>query len=75
MSDLPEERDDAGDDEFYLVEAMIEPALEEFRRTYEKRIRSFDGEDGEAKRTPYVKAYEYGVAAIRRRLGEEEGAH
>ncbi len=55
--------------EYYLDEVAIDPPLDEFRRTFEKKIRSFEGEGGEDRRAPYAKAFELGESLIRRELG------
>ncbi|MEM7262474.1 MAG: hypothetical protein AAF488_10830 [Planctomycetota bacterium] len=71
MTDLPSS-DDASQDEFYLGDVAIDPPLEEFRRTFEKKIRSFEGDGGEDRREPYTRAFELGEAMIQRKLGEAE---
>ena len=65
--------DTATSSDYLFRELAIDPPLEEFRRLYEKKIRSFELERGSGAIPPYQRAFELGEAKIRRRLGEEDG--
>jgi len=69
---------DTRDDSFFLSEVAIATPLEEFQRTYEKKIRSFEelgssdapGDDNADLILSYEKAYRLGAEKLRRRLDE-----
>ncbi len=54
---------------FLLGELKIAPPLEEFRRRYEKKLRSFENSELQDL-TPYREAFALGEEKIRRRLRE-----
>ncbi len=59
----------------YLFEDLaIAPPLEEFRRLYLKKIRSFESEGKTEVPGPYRHAFELGERKILQQLGQEGGA-
>jgi hypothetical protein len=57
---------------FLLGEFNIGPALEELRRLYEKKLRSFETSEDERKVSSYRRAFALGEEKILRRLEEGE---
>jgi len=80
MTDRPESTSpyepetDLGGDDFFMSDVAIEPPLDEFCRTFAKKIRSFEGDGGDDRRAPYYRAFELGHVLIRRQLGLEDGS-
>lgn len=72
-SDPEGARGDSSSDEYLLGEVAIAPPLDEFRRTYAKKTRSFQ-EDGATDRlSAYEKAFQLGERLIQDALGEGDG--
>lgn len=63
----PTSTDDARPD-YFLDEVSIAPPLEEFRRVYAKKIRSFEGENNESQIEPYERAFRIGERMLIERL-------
>ena len=59
------EADSAG---FLFADLSIDPPLEEFRRVFEKRMRSFEADGADDQTSSYLRAYEIGRAKIERLL-------
>ncbi len=60
------------DQKYLFSELAVQPPLEEFRRTYAKRLRSFESTDGEGDQLEaYRKAFELTEKKIIERLGGE----
>ena len=69
-----ENREASISDPSYLFEDLaIAPALDEFARLYEKKVRSFDSGQGSGLAEAYRKAYELGEKMIRRHVATDEG--
>ncbi|MFQ5654239.1 MAG: hypothetical protein ACE5GW_05870 [Planctomycetota bacterium] len=55
-----------------LADLPIRPPLDEFQRLFAKKMRSFEGVDGEPESESYQRAFALGEAMIQRHLGAEE---
>lgn len=66
-------RGDSSADDYLLGEVAIAPPLDEFRRTYAKKTRSFHEDGATDQLAAYEKAFELGERLIQDALGEGDG--
>ncbi len=56
------------DSEYFLADVAISPPIDEFKRTYEKKIRSFENDEDSERRKPFEAAYKLGLAKLKKRF-------
>ena len=62
-----------GETSYLFDDLAIAPPLEEFRRLYQKKMRSFESEGQEQVPGPYAQAFRLGESKILHQLGLDSG--